>query len=117
MNVWPQEELTKTIIAIFMPILKAPLVAWDIMRMYANKYSSNQVITLGEFGSIFGFLFFLSIAILFTIGYLYNMYDEQNAGKKTEPSESLGLLFSALPLAYIAINLVIFFLLKAFFNY
>lgn len=82
MNVWPPEELKETLFAIGIPILRAPLVAWDIYASIITRFNNNEVITLGEFGNIFGFSILLFIAGTVIIGFFYNNYNESLEGKK-----------------------------------
>ena len=117
MNVWPPEELVKTLVAIGFPILRAPLVALDIYASLFNKFSINEVITLGEFGNIFGFSILLLIAGSVVIGFFYNNYTEEYGDKTPKTDELVGYLLGAVPCIYIALTFVIYILLKLLYKY
>ena len=117
MNVWPPEELTKTLFAIGLPILHAPLVAWDIYASLITRFSNNEVITLGEFGNIFGFSILLLIVGAIVVGFLINLYNEEQGDKKTEDANLFGWLFIVVPSVYLSMTLVIYVLLKLFYKY
>ena len=115
MNVWPPEQLWKTILA---PILISPIVAFYYICVFIGRFFNNEVVSFGDLVQFFGFIFLSLIALGLIIYFLVQLSkdileDDQNSFS----DRIITVIASIVIFGYPAISFVLFILLKAFYKY
>jgi len=117
MNVWPPKELWKTIVAIGLPIVLAPIVAILEVVDIVNKFSNNEIVSIGDFGKIVLLVLFSLIASGGIIYFFRQMIMDAFEDENNKLDDKISVVVFSVILGYLAISFAIFVFLKLLYNY
>ena len=117
MNIWPPDELWKTILIVGVPVLLSPrLVLLEIIGLF-SKFANQDIITIREFSRIGALALFVFIASVIIISFCYKIIADTYKDKSKNIEDKLYIIIFGPVLGYGAISVVSFLLLKFFKMY